>query len=188
MNREGESHGDHLGRYREYLVMLARDQLGIRVGKKLDPSDIVQQTLLDAYRDRRQFRGRTEAEKAAWLRRILARNLADSLRALGCAKRDVSREVSLEAGLDQSSQRLGEWLATERSCPSQQAQREERAVQLASAMARLPDAQRNALVLKHWHGQSLAEIGDQIGRSPVAVAGLIKRAMKRLRDLLDESE
>ena len=186
MSREAEGRGRAWGQYREYLVMLARMQLDPRLREKLDPSDVVQQTLLDAHRNQDQFRGRTEAEKAAWLRRILARNLVDALRAFGRAKRDVSRERSLETALEQSSQRLGVWLAAEQSSPSQQAQRHEQAVRLADALAKLPEAQREALVLQNWHGWSLAEIGEHMDRSPAAVAGLIKRGLKRLRGLLEE--
>jgi RNA polymerase sigma-70 factor (ECF subfamily) len=168
--------------------MLARVQLDPRLRDKLDPSDVVQQTLLDAHRKQDQFRGRTEAERAAWLRQILARNLLDALRAFGRAKRDVAREHSLEAALDQSSQRLEAWLAAEQSSPSQRLQRHEQAVQLADALAELPPAQQEALVLQHWHGWSLAQIGQHMGRSPAAVAGLIKRGLQQLRGLLQEAE
>ena len=80
MSGKFESRESDLDRYREYLVMVARVQLNPRLREKLDPSDIVQQTLLDAHQKRDQFRGRTEAERAAWLRQILARNLVDALR------------------------------------------------------------------------------------------------------------
>jgi len=82
----------------------------------------------------------------------------------------------------QSSMRLGEWLAgAGRSSPSQHLQREERAVQLAAALAELPEAQREALVLQYWHGRSLAQIAAELGRSPAAVAGLLKRGLKQHR-------
>jgi len=186
MSREAEGRDRALDQYREYLVMLARLQLDPRLRGKLDPSDVVQQTLLDAHRNQDQFRGRTDAERAAWLRRILAGNLVDALRAFGRAKRDVSRERSLETALDQSSRRLAAWLAAEQSSPSQQAQQHEQAVRLADALAKLPEAQREALVLQNWHGWSLAEIGEHMDRSPAAVAGLIKRGLKQLRGLLEE--
>lgn len=186
MSQEAKSRDRALDEYRQYLVMLARVHLDPRLREKLDPSDVVQQTLLDAHQKRDHFGGRTEAEKAAWLRQILARNLVDALRAFGRAKRDVAREHSLEVALDQSSQRLEAWLAAEQSSPSQQAQRHERAVQLADALAKLPEAQREALVLQNWHGWSLAEIGRHMDRSPAAVAGLIKRGLKQLRGLLQE--
>jgi len=186
----GESEGGVRAweRYREYLGMLARVQLDPRLREKMDPSDVVQQTLLDAHRRQDQFRGQTEAERAAWLRQILARNLVDALRAFGRAKRDVARERSFEAALEQSSQRLEAWLAAEKSSPSQKLQRHEQAVKLADALARLPEAQREALVLQHWHGWSLAEIGQHMGRSPAAVAGLLKRGLKQLRGFLPEPE
>src|SRR4051812_23796972 len=92
-----------LARYRDYLQLLARAQLDPRLRPRLDASDAVQQTLLEAHRCAGQFRGTTSGEVAAWLRQILARNLANAARDLGRQKRDVAREQSLEASLDASS-------------------------------------------------------------------------------------
>jgi RNA polymerase sigma-70 factor (ECF subfamily) len=184
MPGEADDHG--LERYRAYLEMLARLHLDPRLRGKLDPSDVVQQTLLQAYQGLPHFRGTGEGERAAWLRQILARALANALRDFGRAKRDVALERSLEAALDASSVRLGAWLAAEQSSPSQRAVRQEDALRLAEAMARLPEAQREALILQHWQGWSLADIGAQLGRSPAAVAGLIKRGLKQLRVWMQE--
>jgi RNA polymerase sigma-70 factor (ECF subfamily) len=174
--------------FRDYLLMLTRLQLGAQARGRLDPSDVVQQTLLEAHRTRDQFRGHGEAEMAAWLRRLLACNIVDALRALGRAKRDVARQRSLESELEQSSARLGDCLAADQTSPSQAALRHERAIRLASALAALPEAQRQALVLRHAQGQSLAVISQQLGRSPAAVAGLLKRGARALRALLDDRE
>ena len=182
--------GQDLERFRDYLRFLARLQLDVRLRGLLDPSDLVQQTLLEAYQKRAQFRGAGDAERAAWLRRILAHNLADALRAAGRDRRDVGRRRSLEQALDASSRRLEAFLAADVPSPGDQAERQERALRLAEAMARLPEAQREALVLQHWHGWSIARIGAHLGRTPAAVAGLLKRGLKQLRlDLqgLDES-
>src|SRR6516165_6145009 len=84
-------------RYHSYLCFLARLQLDPRLLGKLDPSDIVQQTLLEAYADREQFRGTTDNQWLAWLRQLLAHNLTDALKAFRQAKRDVGREQALEA-------------------------------------------------------------------------------------------
>lgn len=174
--------------YRQYLLVLARVHLDPRLGKKLDPSDVVQQTLLEAHQQRDQFRGRTDAELMAWLRKILVHNLTDALRGLRRAKRDVARERSLDEAVDQSSARLAALLVGKQSSPSQRAERHEDAVRLANALAELPAAQREALVLQHWHGQSLAEIGEALGRSRTAVAGLLQRGLKRLRVLMQDEE
>lgn len=170
-----------LERYRAYLRLLARLHLDPRLRPKLDPSDVVQQTLLQAVQGFDGFRGKSPAELQAWLRRILARNLAMAVRDLARHKRDVGRE---QAALAASSSRLDGWLAAEQSSPSQQAGRHEEALRLAEALEQLPDAQREALVLQHWQGWSLAEIGQHLGRSPEAVAGLLKRGLKQLRGIL----
>jgi RNA polymerase sigma-70 factor (ECF subfamily) len=188
MGSEAEAPGLDLERFREYLRLLARLQIGAQVQAKLDASDVVQQTLFEAHQNWAQFRGRTGAEQAAWLRQILAHNLADALRGLGRAKRDVGRQRSLEAALEDSSSRLQNWLAAEQSSPSQRVEREEQAVHLANALATLPEAQREALVLQHWHGWTLAQIGRHMGRTPAAVAGLLKRGLKQLRQQLQERE
>jgi RNA polymerase sigma-70 factor (ECF subfamily) len=176
-----------LERFRDYLRLLARLQLGAKPTGHIDPSDIVQQTLMEAFEKRGQFRGETSAEQAAWLRKILARNVADVLRAQGRLKRDVTRERSLEEKLDHSSALLGEWLALEQPTPSEHAQRHEQAVRLADALERLPEHQREALILHYWHGCSLAEIGVTLDRSTTAVAGLLKRGLKQLRARLDQA-
>ena len=177
--------GAELERYRNYLRLLARVQLGARPTGRVDPSDLVQQTLLEAYQKRDQFRGVGDAERGAWLRRILARNIADVLRAQGRLKRDVSRERSLEEELVASSSRLGAWLAAQEPTPSEHAQRHEQAIRLADALARLPIDQRDALVLHYWQGCSLAEVGVHLQRTTSAVAGLLKRGLKQLRAQLD---
>ena len=188
MDRPPEEAGRWLERFRAYLRLLARLHLAPQLRGKLDPSDIVQQTLLQAYQALDQFRGRSDAECAAWLRQILARNLAQAVRDFGRAKRALAREQSLQAALDASSARLEAWLAADQSSPSERAQQGEEALRLAEALEQLPEAQREALVLQHWQGLSLAEIGGHLGRSPEAVAGLIKRGLKQLRHLMREHD
>ncbi len=172
--------------YRSYLTVLARLELDPHLQPNLDVSGVVQETFLEAHQHWAQFHGKSQAELTGWLRQILAHNLTDALRALRREKRDVAREQPLEASLGNSSARLGDWLAADQSSPSQGMQREERAIGVAGALAQLPDAQRDALVLQHWHGWSLSEIAQHMGRTPVAVAGLLKRGLKELRTLLPQ--
>ena len=185
MPNEKFPEGEDLERYRNYLRLLARMQLDARPTGKLDPSDLVQETLLEAYQRREQFRGTGDAARAAWLRAILARNVADALRAQGRLKRDVRRERSLEEDLASSSVRLGCWLEAEGPTPSEHAQRHEQAIRLADALATLPTDQREALILHYWRGCSLAEVGVHLERTPSAIAGLLKRGLKNLREVLD---
>jgi RNA polymerase sigma-70 factor, ECF subfamily len=177
-----------LEQFRPYLLLLARMQLGRQFQGKLDASDVVQQALLEAHRQRHQFQGDSSRQRLAWLRRILAGTLTDALRALGRAKRDAARERSLEAALDQSAERLEAWVAAEQSSPSERADRNEQLTRLATALTALPEAQRTALVLRYCQGWSVADISQHLGRSPTAVAGLLKRGTRQLRELLQGSE
>jgi RNA polymerase sigma-70 factor (ECF subfamily) len=175
-------------RYRSYLRLLAGMQLDERLRSKLDPSDIVQQTLLQAHRAIGDYRGRSDAEMAAWLRQILARNLAHAVRDFGRDKRNVNRERSLRAAVDASSARLEAWLAAEQSSPSQQAQRNEQVLELCNALEQLPDAQREAVQLHYWQGCTLNEIAERLERTPAAAAGLLKRGMRKLRELMNDDD
>src|SRR5437764_14385854 len=106
MDQPAEGHGLPLGRFRSYLRLLARLHLDPRLRGKVDPSDLVQQTLLQAHRARDTFRGHSEAELAGWLRQILARNLAHAVRDPTRARRDVARQRSPEPAPDQCTPRL----------------------------------------------------------------------------------
>jgi RNA polymerase sigma-70 factor (ECF subfamily) len=124
----------------------------------------------------------------AWLKQILANNLADAVRGLARAKRDVSRERSLDEQVGDSFSRVDGWLAAAQSSPSQQAVRSEELVRLADALTAMSEAQREAIVLHHLQGQPLAEVAAQLNKSPAAVAGLLHRGLKRLRELMTASD
>jgi RNA polymerase sigma-70 factor (ECF subfamily) len=176
--------GEALERHRVYLRLLAGVQLQGRLKGKLEPSDLVQQTLLKAYQARHQFQGSTSGELACWLRQILARTLANAARDLGRDKRDVALERSLEEALHQSSARLEAWLAADQPSPSEQAQRNEQLLRLSTALAELPEPQRTVVLLKHCQGWSLAEIGQHLGRSRASVASFLRRGLQQLRQHL----
>jgi len=168
-----------LDQYRDYLRLLARLQLDTRLRGLLDPSDIVQQTLWKAHENLATFRGKTDAELQAWLRAILAQQLAQAARKRG---RRPGQTQSLEALIEQSSARLEAVLASEQSSPSEAQMRSERLIELAGAMEKLPDDQRTALELRYLGGLSVAKVAARMGRSTVSVTGLLYRGTKALRE------
>jgi RNA polymerase sigma-70 factor (ECF subfamily) len=174
--------GRDLERHRDYLRLLARAGLDPRLQAKLDPSDVVQQTLLEAHKDRAAFRGDSPEQLRAWLRQVLARNLANALRDFRRDKRDLAREQAL---LEASSARVEAWLIAEGSSPSAGPQRQEEAARLAAALEALPEAQREVVALRHLHGWSLHDIARHVGKSTTAVAGLIHRGLKGLRGQME---
>ena len=185
MDQSVES-GPQVERFRDYLCVLARAHLPPRLPSRIEASDIVQQTLLEAYQQRDEFRGRSDGELAAWLKRILAHNLADALRGVGRAKRDLRRERPLEAAIEDSFCRAEGWLAADEASPSQNAIRFEQIHQLAEALERLPAEQRDTVVLHHLQGWSLTQLAEHLQRTEASIAGLLRRGLKRLRELMPQ--
>jgi RNA polymerase sigma-70 factor, ECF subfamily len=176
--------GEVLEGYREYLRLLARARVGQDLRVRLDPSDLVQETMLEAHRDFRQFVGGSEAELTVWLRRILVRNLADQLKYHQSHKRDVGREQPLEALIEQAHAALAAPLST----PSKQASRREQAVVMASAMAQLPEDYREVITLRHLEVRSFDEVAEKMGRSAGAVRMLWMRALERLGEVMEAGD
>jgi RNA polymerase sigma-70 factor (ECF subfamily) len=188
MQSESTSQRPTLECFRSYVVLLARSYWNPRLQGKLDPSDVVQQTLMQAWQGLDEFRGQTDGECRAWLRRILTRCVADLARGFARDKRAVTKECSLDAMVTESSGRLEAWLDDQQSSPQERAERDEQLVQLADALEALPEAQQEAIALHHLHGLSIAEIGPLIDRTPSAVAGLLKRGLRALRGQIESRE
>jgi RNA polymerase sigma-70 factor, ECF subfamily len=173
--------------YRNYLRLAARSLIGGALRIKLDPSDLVQETFLKAHRDFGQFAGMTERELVAWLRRILARSLANQVKHHRRQARDQKRQESLDFLLEQSDLTLQFALAARAPSPSEAASRREQAVLLADAVDRLPDDYREAFVLRTLEHVPFEEIAARMGRSTGAVRMLWARAVKKLNEMLEES-
>jgi RNA polymerase sigma-70 factor (ECF subfamily) len=172
--------------YRNYLRLLARTGIDQSLQGKADPSDLVQETLLKAHRHFEQFRGKTEAELAAWLRQILARNLADLVRRYRIADaRQVSRERSLEEMIANSSATLNNLLSAHGNSPSHSAERREMSVVLADALADLSADSRDVIILRSIEERDWDEVAKKMRRSEGAVRLLWARALKRLRPLIE---
>ncbi len=182
-----EDHAEpELEQYRDYLKMLADMQLNPRLRVKEGSSDIVQQTMLDAHRDFANFHGKSELELRAWLKMILTRNVLTVARRYGTHKRAAGREVSFQAQMEKSSALFHQQLVVDQTSPSVKLIKQERSEQLAAALLKLLDDERSAVLLKHFHDWSVADIAQHLGRTPEAVAGLLRRGLKKLREHLRE--
>jgi RNA polymerase sigma-70 factor (ECF subfamily) len=192
--REGSSTclGRLLTLYTNYLKLLVATQLDSRLRGRVSPSDIVQDTFFEAHRDFNQFRGKSTAEFVSWLRRIVVHNILRVVEQhLLTEKRDVRREVSLEEigrRLEQSTARLETLLAVESDSPSRHAVEREHEVLLADALAELPQDYHDVIVLRHIEGLPFDGVAERMGRTVGAVRMLWLRALKRLREELQERD
>ncbi len=180
-----DAFGQLLERYRNYLALAARLQISRRLQSKVDAADLVQETFLKAHRCFAQFRGTTPTEWLAWLRQILAMNVANLIRHYYRTQgRDVRLEQELADEMDRSSQAWGVGLVAEQSSPSQRAARREEAVLLADALGKLPADYAEVIVLRNLEGLSFAEVARRMGRSVDSVEKLWVRGLTQLRRLL----
>jgi len=183
---DGQALAELLSLYRNYLAILARVHIDTNLQAKADPSDLAQEACLQAARDFPQFRGSTEAEFTAWLRKILAnRGIAMIRHYKAAQRRDVMREEKIASGIDLSAQALAR-VVSPRYSPSQSAARREMAVLLADALATLPSHYRDALVLHHLERRPLAEVAERLDRSVDSVKKLLARGLIRLRALMED--
>jgi RNA polymerase sigma-70 factor (ECF subfamily) len=177
-----------LQQFQAYLQTLTFIQIDPRLGGKAGWSDIIQKTLIEAWKTLERIEAMDEESQKRWLRRMLLNNLKDEIDRFLAQIRDVRRERSLEEAARGSSLRLGSWIDAEEATPSEKAIRHEEELRVVEALAQLPQRQRETVILKQYHGWKLAEIADYLGETLGAVAGLQARGLARLRQLLADLE
>jgi RNA polymerase sigma-70 factor (ECF subfamily) len=162
---------------RRYLLYIAGNQLDDRLRQKCGPSDIVQNTMLNATAGFRSFQGDTEAALRAWLRQILNHELVTASRHYFTAsKRDVRREqANPTEGTHQAADLIDPMLT-----PASEAIRQEELIALRAAMRQLPADYRQILVLRNWERLSFLEIGERMQKTENAAKKLWARAFMRL--------
>jgi RNA polymerase sigma-70 factor (ECF subfamily) len=180
---DGAAREELLRMYRPYLRLVAGRRLPAIVQKRVDASDLVQQTLIDAVRGLPEFRGQTEPEFTAWMMKLLERNLLMSVRNNTLGKRDVRLEQDW-TDASGSAQMIWASLAGDGSSPMSSVFRGEAALQLALALDKLSGDQRVAVEMRYIGQQSLEAIAGEMGRTVGSVAGLIRRGVEALETLL----
>ncbi|MBI2825523.1 MAG: sigma-70 family RNA polymerase sigma factor [Planctomycetia bacterium] len=185
--RAGSSHA--LGRLlegcRKYLLLVANQGLDSDLRPKAGASDLVQDTFFDVQRGFSAFRGSTEAELLAWVRAIMDHRLANHARRYrGTHKRDIGRELPLDAGDDRTDGQLADADRT----PATMAAAHDDEARLQAALARLPETLRRVLLLRNWERATFREIGEIMNASPDTVRKQWGRAVRLLgRELRKQS-
>lgn len=177
--------GELLNRFRPYLNVIAQRHLDERLQSRMDYADVVQITFLEATRDFHHFRGDTVESLLAWLRNILRNNVSTAHQHhLAAQKRSARKEVTMRVSSESGGSSLGmqDMVPSESSSPSQRMMRDEASVVLATCLEQLPETQREAIRMRYLEGMSLKEISERVEKSEMAVAGLLKRGLRTLRE------
>jgi RNA polymerase sigma-70 factor (ECF subfamily) len=184
---DGHALGRLFNAYRPLLLFLARAELGSELKEKLGPSDLVQETFVDAQQDFSAFTSHTQEEFIAWLSTLLKNNLKDAMRRF---KRSKKREVRRELPIDafESRELLNKLAVRDDSSPSRQALTKEEKQRLHAAIGRLSRGYREVILWRFQHMLSWKEIAARLERSEDAAMMLLNRAIKRLKKELDDDD
>jgi RNA polymerase sigma-70 factor (ECF subfamily) len=178
--------------YRNYLAILAATQISDKLRIRVSPSDIVQETMLAACRDFGRFRGTTEREFLAWLRKVLIHTIHRAVEVhLRAKRRDARREVSLDqlgGQLDRSAAIFVQSVVDGGPSPSAAARQREASVALADQLAKLPAHYRDVIVMRNLQGFSFEEIAVRMNRSSGAIRMLWLRAIDKFKRVYDQTE
>ena len=178
--------GRLLDHYRGSLRDQARFQLRERLNTRVDHSDIVQETFLEASRDFPGFKGTSVAEWEGWLRKILDNNVAEAVRRHDhVRKRTVRVERPIDA-VNSNGASIGQGLAMDQTTVSRQVMRAEEIVELNAAIDSMVSNQREAILLRYLEGMSLNQMAEHFDRSEAAVASLLQRGIESLRCRLSD--
>ena len=173
---------------RAYIGFLARSHVESWIQAKVDASDLVQQTLMEAHQGFDGFGGSTEGEWLAWLKQILRHNATDFVRRFGTAKRRARLEVAL-SGFSQSAQsHAPRELSGNVETPSAIVSRREQEVEMANALATLPPDYQEVIVLRNLQRLPFDEIAEQMNRSRPAAQMLWMRALKKLQERMTKEQ
>ena len=163
---------------RSYLLIFADQRLDEGLKGKLDASDIVQHSLMEAHRDFVTFRGQTEDELKSWISRLVVHNLMDAGRRFRQSQqRSVAKEVAWNAQSDLSA-------ARHQTSASSLFRRRETDDELMRAVAKLPERSQQVLELRHRMGLSHAEVAAELGMTEAAARKLWSRIVEELQERL----
>jgi len=188
MPRSADACNRLLEEYRAYLETLTLIHTDPRLRTAFSMSDIIQNTLLEAWRDLERIEALDNEGRKRWLRKMLINNLMEEIKRRGAKIRDYRRKQSLEAAIEQSSIRLQNWLADEDTSPSERLARQEDGLRLLEALSKLEPRQRQALILQKYHAWTLAQIAEHLDCTTGAVAGYHARGLQELRKILPDME
>jgi RNA polymerase sigma-70 factor (ECF subfamily) len=189
---EGARQGDAecrerlFGLCRSYLGFVARSQIETWLRRKVDASDLVQETMLEAFRDFERFQGHSEQEWLAWLRKILSHNAADFVRRYrGTAKRAAGREVPFRDP-DDSLARGAPEPAADQPTPSQEFLQLDTELRVTAALSTLPADYQEVILLRNLQRLSFNEVAERMDRSRPAAQMLWMRAIRKLQETMEE--
>jgi RNA polymerase sigma-70 factor (ECF subfamily) len=171
-----------LARHRPYLQQFVGLRFDPLLRRRADPSDVVQEAQIEAARRLAEYLQQPEMPFRLWLRQIACDRLVMLRRRhLGAARRSVHRDVALP---EQSSVALARQLLARGATPSEQVARRELARRVHQALTRLPEADRDMLLMRNFEGLSNQEAAQVLRISPTAASQRYGRALLRLRNVM----
>ncbi len=188
------AHGDEAAReellekHRERLTRMVASQMDVRLARRIDASDVVQEATIEAARRLPEFMERPSVDFYVWLRWIARERLIDMRREhLGTQKRDARRELHRVSGEEHSAVELAKILVSDLTSPSGNVQRNQQRQAVRDALDRLDSKDHEILVLRHYEQLSLSQVAEVLGMSKSGVGRRHISALRQLKAALNPS-
>ena len=171
-------------RYRGYLHQVVTMRLDPQMSQRVDASDIIQEAQIVAIRRLQDYRRGKPVSFRVWLRQIAHDQLVMAYRKhVQAERRTVNREIPLP---EQSSIRLAGQLMDNGPTPSQQVARDEQVRCIRRALGRLPDNDRNIILMRNCEQLSFDDIGYVLHIKPATARKRYGRALIKLSNITRE--
>ena len=170
-----ETQNQLMRQLRTYFHLMARSELAPLLRRKIENSDVVQQSCIKVLEGIEQFRGTTEGELRNWLKRVLTNEINQVGRDLRAQKRDFRRDIPIEGHSG-----LGAHVMDDMLTPRSSALAQEQQDAVRDALAQLPEDYQQVIKMRSWGGMSFPQIAENIGKSINATEKLWYRAVQRL--------
>lgn len=184
---ERDAMAEYLQFRRNDLMAVILNKMGMALRNKIEAEDIFQEVSTGAVQNMDQL-DFTEKGPFGWLCEVAQRRIVDADRKFSAQKRAKHKEVGIHGSPEQSQIGIANLLVASITSPSRAFSRQQKEFKLLHAMEKMSDDQRTVLNMRYGEGKPTKEIAESIGKSDGATRVLLTRALKKLKNLVEDEE
>ena len=191
MERINQGDRDAMAEYLDFrrtdLMAVILNKMGMALRARIEAEDIYQDVAAVAVQTMNEL-DFSDKGPFGWLCEVIQRRIIDAERRFSAQKRSRHKEVGIHGSPEQSQVGIANLLVASITSPSRAFSRNQKEFKLLHALEKMPVEQRKVLHLRYGEGKPTREIADTIGKTDGATRVLLTRALKKLKNLVDEND